>query len=871
MATASAQSLSINMVMSTAIKSSSFLQVSVNKLHTYARKVEKINLLGATKFPLLNRNIKSLEGHLGHIRSQTAKISANPIRLDIKTSRTSLKEARKDMTAIEHDAKQVAFFTKKASENLKAGATAQSKTMHKKAKSSQVGGGTIVGSVAVASVLTLPFKASIEFESKMARVKALSGATDKEFKALNNTALKLGASTEWSAGQVADGMQFLSMAGFNANQTISAMPGLLALATAGATDLATTSDIASNIMGGFNIDPTKTINGMSAMSYVSDVLAKTITSSNVDMQTLGDTMKYIAPVAKTAGMSLQETSAMAGLLGNIGIQGSMAGTTLKSMVLRLASPTGKARKALSELGVSALDAQGNIRSMPLLLKEVAKATENMGSGDRLSFIKKVFGVEPAAGINKLIEQSGSGALNKYLSIVNQYKGSAKKIANIQLATASGQFKLLGSAMEGLSISATTGLLPTIKLITKGLTSVASKVQGFTKAFPEASKWIFGLGAAFVVGSIALAGFGLVASGVGTGLALLASPITLIVLGLSAIGAGAVYLYNKFDFVRSSVDSFFSGLIDGVSPAVNALKSSFGGLFSAIGGLFNSLKPVFSFISSALNMIGINSSNVGGLIGSAFGLVLFPIRMVAKALTFVINIGTMVVDGWVKIGQVAGIVWSDIANFISSIGVGIKNTLVSMFNWSPIGLIVNNWGNIGAYFSNIVSMIKKPFVSFFGWISSKFKAVFGLIDKAKSIVNAPIKAVKDGASNLWSGTKSFFGFGGNKKEPIKSKIQKAGVPVNNVDFKPSSLKEAKIAQVPLESVSDVTDHSINETKSFMQNNTNNTQGVNQTVTNHITVHAPAGGQVDYEDLKMKLARAHKEMAHEDMEIQMQDVS
>ena len=821
--------VSLNMVWNPAIKGSNFLQASVKGIHTYAQKVTKANLLQSTKFPLLNRHLKQLDNHLGHIRKTTAKISANPIKLDVQTSRTSLKEARKDMTAIEHDAKQVAFWTKKSAENLKAGTNAQKSSMQKKAKSSQVSGASVVGAVAVASVLTLPFKASIEFESKMARVKALSGATAQEFKALEKTALNLGATTEWSAGQVAEGMQFLSMAGFNAKQTISAMPGLLALATAGATDLATTSDIASNIMGGFNIDPSSTINGMSAMNYVSDVLAKTITTANVDMAMLGDTMKYVAPVAKTAGMSLQETAAMAGLLGNIGIQGSMAGTTLKSMVLRLASPTGQARKALSELGVSALDAQGNIRSMPLLLKEVAKATENMGSGDRLSFIKRVFGVEPAAGINKLIEQSGSGALDKYLSVVNQYKGSAKKIADIQLQSTVGHFKLLGSAMEGLSISATTGLLPTIKLVTKSLTGIASKVESFTKTFPEASKWIFGLGAAFVVGSVALAGFGLVASGVGAGLALLASPVTAIVLGIMAIGAGAVYLYNKFDFVKSAVDNLFSGFVSGISPVLSELKSV-GGLFGAIGGLFNSLKPVFSFIGSALSMIGINFTNTGSIIGSAFGVITFPIRMVVKALTWVINIGAMVVDGWVKIGQVAGAVWSGVTN-----------------------------------------AIKSPFVSFFDWISAKFKAIFGLVDKAKSFITGPIDAVKDKASSMWSGTKSFFGFGDDKKEPIKSKIPKAGVPVNNVDFKGSSLKETQIPTVPIESVSDVTTGAITQTKEFMQNNTNTTQGVNQNITNHITVHANSGGQVDYEDLKQKISRANKELAMEDQEMQLQDVS
>jgi len=170
------------------------------------------------------------------------------------------------------------------------------------------------------------------------------------------------------------------------------------------------------------------------------------------------------------------------------------------------------------------------------------------------------------------------------------------------------------------------------------------------------------------------------------------------------------------------------------------------------------------------------------------------------------------------------------------------------------------------------MIKKPFVSFFDWISSKFKAVFGLIDKAKSVVNAPIETIKSGASKLWSGTKNFFGFGDDKKEPIKSKIPKAGVPVNNVDFKPSSLKETQIAQVPLESVSDVTAGAINETKSFMQNNTNTSSstGVNQTITNHITVHA-VDGKIDEDDLYEKLARVNKRIAEDEQDLQLQDVS
>jgi len=680
MASASQVAYSMNIVLSSAIKGSNFLQASTKGIHTYAKKVENINLLRATKFPLLKKHLTSLDNHLAHIKKKALIISANPIKLDIKTSRDSLKEARKDMTAIEHDAKQVAFWTKKSAENLERGVRAYRQTTER--KKPEIGVGAVGAAVAVGSAIAFPLKASIEFESKMARVKALSNATEEDFKALTQTAMKLGATTEWSAGQVAEGMQFLAMKGFTTNETIKAMPGLLSLATAGATDLGTASNISGSILKSFGLEASK-------MSEVSDILAKTITTSNVDMTTLGDTMKYIAPVAKTAGMSLQETAAMAGLLGNIGISGSMAGTTLKSMVLRLSSPVGEARKALNALGISALDAQGNIKNMPLLLKEVAEATKYMGSGERLGFIKKVFGSEPAAGINALIEKSGSGALSKYLNVVNDYKGSAKKIANIQLATTAGQFKLLGSAIEGLSISATTGLLPAIKYITQGVTGLTSKIQALTEKFPTATKWIFGLGAAFVVGSIALAGFGLVASGVGAGLALLTSPVTLVVAGLMAVGAAGAYLYTRFKGVREAVDGFFSGLIDGVSPIIKEFKTAFVELGGAIKGVFSPIFSIFGAVGGVLGTLGINFSNLGKVIGGAFSLALTPIKWTINLITFLLKV---------------------------------------------VGSAIN--------------FVKTPIVEFFNWIEEKLKGIFAFVEKAKNFVANPVKSAWSGIKSFF---------------------------------------------------------------------------------------------------------------------------
>jgi TP901 family phage tail tape measure protein len=755
--------VSLNMVWNPAIKGSNFLQASVKGIHTYAVKVTKANLLQSTKFSLLNRNLKQLDNHLGHIRKQTAKISANPIKLDIETSRTSLKEARKDMTAIEHDAKQVAFYTKKASENLQAGVNSyRSQVQNKNVPASKYSShhsvtSTVVAGVTVASVLTLPFKASIDFESKMARVKAISGATDSEFKALNSTALQLGKSTEWSAGSVAEGMQFLTMAGFNAKQTISAIPGLLSLATAGATDLATTSDIASNIMGGFSIDPKSTINGMAAMNYVSDVLAKTITSANVDIRMLGDTMQYVAPVAKTAGMSLQETAAMAGLLGNIGIQGSMAGTTLKSMLTRLAAPPTEAKKALLALGVTTKDLKGNLKSVPLILAEVSKATRGMGNAKQLEYMSKIFGLEPMAGASKLVELSGKGKLQDYIKIVNDYKGTAQKIADIQLASTAGQFKLLSSAMEGLSISATTGLLPTIQMVTNGLTSAASAVSDFTAKYPEASKWVFGLGAAFVAGSIALAGFGIVASGVAAAIGFISLPVVAVIAGVTALVAAGVALYKNWDTIKTK----------------------------------------------------------------------------------------------------AGLVWS-------SISQSIKKPFVGVFEW------------IESKFLKVMK-IKDSISSFFGFGDDKEKKEKTIHANVLQPANNISSKTEKKESSFFASVKEFFHFKSDTKSTIvpgQNKTVHAGViqPANNVTLRSTLLKDRAIKEVPLPRVSEVTNRVIQEKQTLMQERNNSTiQGVQQTITNHITVHAAENGQVDYEDLKEKISRAQRELAEEEQHLQMQDVS
>lgn len=166
---------------------------------------------------------------------------------------------------------------------------------------------TIIGTAGVAG-LGLAVKTAASFESAMSRVGALSGATNEQMRAMTKEAERLGATTSFSATQAAEGMQFLAMAGYKTNDIIAAMPGLLATAAAGQEDLGRTADIVSNILTGFGIRAEET-------GRVADVLTKAFTNSNTDLNMLGQTMKYVAPVARASGQSLEAMAASAGILG----------------------------------------------------------------------------------------------------------------------------------------------------------------------------------------------------------------------------------------------------------------------------------------------------------------------------------------------------------------------------------------------------------------------------------------------------------------------------------------------------------------------------------------------------------------------------
>lgn len=468
--------------------------------------------------------------------------------------------------------------------------------------------GQLFDAVALGTVIAAPVKIAVDFEQSIAKLGAITRADEKSLQSLETTARKLGETTLFTASQSAEAMTFLGMAGFKTNQIMAATPGMLNLAQAAGSDLAETADIASNILSGFSLEAEQ-------MGRVGDILSATFTTSNTTLQMLGDTLKYAAPVASATGASLEEVAAMAGLLGNVGIQGGMAGTALRAAFLRLSAPPKMAADAVEQLGLSVKDTEGNLRSMPVLLKEIGMATQSMGTAEQAAIIKKLFGSEAAAGMTELLKQAGSGALDDYIAQLQKAKGTANEMAQKMGDTTSGALKRLGSAMESMAISLGNVLLPTVSAGAGVFASFASGISSASQEYPFLTKVVVGATAGLIVlkvtaiagayaftflkggvltlvtayrtlsAGIALAQLGMARMNVLAGLsairmgiitaaqwalniAMTANPIGLIVVGIAALAGAAYMLIQHWEPIGEFFSSLWQGVKDMTSAAVD---------------------------------------------------------------------------------------------------------------------------------------------------------------------------------------------------------------------------------------------------------------------------------------------------------------
>ncbi|MCW1241938.1 phage tail tape measure protein [Bacillus pretiosus] len=390
---------------------------------------------------------------------------------------------------------------------------------------SALGKASAVTGVAMVAAIGATVKSAANFEQSMAKVKAISGATDTEFQQLKATAKDLGATTQFSASQAADGLAFLSLAGFKAQDSINAMPAVLNLAAAGAIDLGTAADISSNIMTGFGIAATDT--GMAA-----DVLTKTFTTANTDMNQLGMAMKYVAPVAKALGWDITDAATAVAKMSDAGIQGSQAGTSLRAALLSLANPTGQTQKAFEKLGISVVDANGQFKPLPELIGHISGKMQGMTDAQKTVTAAQLVGTEASAGFLALLDQ-GQGSLQSYKQSLEESGGTAERVARIQQETLNGALTQVSSAMEGLAIGigealipAFTGLAKGAQLVVGAMASVDPQFVAFTMTAIATTAAVAGVavGVTKIVTSLKLLGAAILGNPITAGIAVAAAGI-----------------------------------------------------------------------------------------------------------------------------------------------------------------------------------------------------------------------------------------------------------------------------------------------------------------------------------------------------------
>ncbi|ECC1893831.1 phage tail tape measure protein [Salmonella enterica] len=480
------------------------------------------------------------------------------------------------------------------------------------------GGAVALGAATAAGYGAGQFLApAVSFDREVSRVGALTrlDKSDPQFAALREQAKKLGAETQFTSRDAASGQAFLAMAGFTPQAIQAALPGVLNMALAGGMDLGESADIGSNILSQFHLDPGE-------MDRVSDVLTAAFTRTNTDLVNIGEAMKYAGTGMAGLGVSVEQTTAMIGVMANVGLRGSIAGTGLQATFSRLAAPTGKAVSALKELGVSVADATGKMRPAEVVLADIYKSVKKYGDVDQLSFFKDIAGEEAAKSFQALVQSAGSGELQKLLAELKSSRGETAAVAKKMADNLDGDLKNLDSAWEGFRIQIEELVDGALRGLVQGISNIVGAMTAWARENPELTK------ALLTVGGSALA-LTAISGGLSLAVGLLLGPVAKLRLGFELLtgtrGLGrAIPLFTQLRAVWGVITGAVSvlggalslllspvGLIGAAFVAAGVLiwrywepiKAFFTGFFSGVWEALTPLRDAFSALSPVFDSIG----------------------------------------------------------------------------------------------------------------------------------------------------------------------------------------------------------------------------------------------------------------------------
>lgn len=327
----------------------------------------------------------------------------------------------------------------------------------------------VAGVAAVASLGKQMVNLQADFTHTMSKVKALTDATDDQAMAMTNLAREMGSKTQFTARQSADAMSFLAMAGLEVKEVLEALPNTLDLAAAGNLDLAQAADIATNVMSAYNLEAKD-------LTHVNDIIANTATTANTNVQEFAEAFKMVGPIAKSAGLEIEEVATHIGTLANSGIKATMAGTSLRAMISKLVNPTGDAQKTLDRLGITTLDADGNMRRLNDIMQDLHD------SGATTADMFEIFDNRAAAAAAVLASAAPTYEQAEHLI---RREGTAARIAATQMDNLRGDILKMQSAWQDLMLTLGEAGDSAMRDAVQNLTSLINGIANAIDAVGEA--------------------------------------------------------------------------------------------------------------------------------------------------------------------------------------------------------------------------------------------------------------------------------------------------------------------------------------------------------------------------------------------------
>ena len=467
-------------------------------------------------------------------------------------------------------------------------------------------------SAGIGTIGTAAARVGMDFEAAMSKVSSISGATGNDLQSLTNKAKEMGATTKFSATESAEAFQYMAMAGWDTKSMLDGIDGIMNLSAADGLDLATTSDIVTDALTAF---------GLSAKdsTHFADVLATASSSANTNVSMLGESFKYVAPLAGSMNYSIEDVSLALGLMANASVKGSMAGTSLKTALSNLASPTKSMASEMSKLGISMTDSNGNALGLRDIIIQLREKFGKLSETEKAATASTLFGKEAMSGMLAIINASDAD-FNKLTDNISNADGAAKQMADTLNDNLKGDITIAKSALEGFGIT----IYETLDTDLRGAVQLGTKyIDELSKAFTDGGLQ----GAVKTAGDI----FGEIAT------------------------KAAENAPKMIDSALQFIDSFANGIRDNSSKLLNAGRSI-----------------VQAIIEGIINFAGYGSELIDGAVAIIENLILAISANESELLKAGESIINSIVNGIVNLANNAGTVVRGVVALIKSFIKSIKN-------------------------------------------------------------------------------------------------------------------------------------------------------------------------------------------------------